>query len=203
MGRGRDRNQVRSGGGGGEGASEGAGAGGIEGGEQRGLGGGEAARGVGRWPRHMACRSATGRPQCSGDLAARVGAWVLLTCGHGSCCCAPLLPRHNRTALFSSPHRHQTPPAPLYHTHASHTHAHRLLQPVILRQFLQWLSNYNAGTPDPEYQGWLLAVALGCCGLLFAVIHHQLFWWVPVHTPACTGGAAACVVCAMCAGWVP
>lgn len=57
----------------------------------------------------------------------------------------------------------------------------RLGTPVVLRQFLRWLakdrSAVAAGTPvPPQWQGWLLALALGACGFSMCIIHHQLFW---------------------------
>ncbi|GFR41484.1 hypothetical protein Agub_g2175, partial [Astrephomene gubernaculifera] len=52
----------------------------------------------------------------------------------------------------------------------------RLGTPVALRQFLFWLQAYAAGTPQPEWKGWVWAVVLGACGCSMVVIHHQLFW---------------------------
>lgn len=52
----------------------------------------------------------------------------------------------------------------------------RLLSPLALRQFLRWISDYKNGEDPPQYQGWLLALALGAGGVLVAVLHHRLFW---------------------------
>lgn len=57
----------------------------------------------------------------------------------------------------------------------------RLLGPVILRQFLIWLQDYNDGNTNEQWQGWMLAVALGSTGLAMAILHHQLFW-AGMHT---------------------
>ena len=41
---------------------------------------------------------------------------------------------------------------------------HRLVAAVVLRQYVSWLQASSSGTPSgPDYQGWLLAVALGLC----------------------------------------
>ena len=44
---------------------------------------------------------------------------------------------------------------------------HRLVAAVVLRQYVSWLQASSSGTPSgPDYQGWLLAVALGLCAFV-------------------------------------
>lgn len=68
----------------------------------------------------------------------------------------------------------------------------RVSAPLVLREFLQWQVAASAaeavagasggggggqvvGAP-PEWQGWLLALALGALGFSISVVHHQFFW---------------------------
>ncbi len=52
---------------------------------------------------------------------------------------------------------------------------------MALRQFLIWLQAYDAGSSPPQWEGWVWAVVLGVCGFSMVIIHHQLFWWVPME----------------------
>jgi len=64
----------------------------------------------------------------------------------------------------------------------------RLASAVLLRHFIGWLVGVNLhglGGDYPLYLGWALAAALGCTGYVLCLIHHQLFWRVPLtlHSP--------------------
>jgi len=39
---------------------------------------------------------------------------------------------------------------------------------------------HGLGGDYPLYLGWALAAALGCTGYVLCLIHHQLFWRVPL-----------------------
>lgn len=56
----------------------------------------------------------------------------------------------------------------------------RLVSPFVLREYLRWLTSKGAereGSKD-EWKGFMLAVALGACSLLQALVNHQQPWCV-------------------------
>ncbi len=59
------------------------------------------------------------------------------------------------------------------HIHrANASRSRRLVSPVVLRQYLLWLSDSSRAS----WQGYVLALALGGCGLCVAIIQHQQPW---------------------------
>ncbi len=55
-------------------------------------------------------------------------------------------------------------------------HVRRLVSPLALRQFLLWLGSTNTATPEPEWKGYLLALALGTFSFVMTVVLHQQPW---------------------------
>ncbi len=51
----------------------------------------------------------------------------------------------------------------------------RVLSPLALRQFLQWLMNDSISTL-PEWQGWMWALCVSSGALALTLMHHQFFW---------------------------
>ncbi len=61
---------------------------------------------------------------------------------------------------------------------ASHnTRVRRLVSPIVLRQFLLWLSSQGTTAPDPVWKGYLLAVAMGACAMGVTMVQHQQPWY--------------------------
>lgn len=51
----------------------------------------------------------------------------------------------------------------------------RLAAPLLLRQFLLWIEDYNDGKAQ-YYGGWMWGLLLVSCILVFMLIHHRYVW---------------------------